>query len=257
MINRSLIFSVLLLGGTFAAAAADPRVHSVMFTPDAVVRFQAKPGYQSSIRFGADERIENVAVGDSASWQVTPNKRGNYLFIKPLVAGARSNLMVITDQRTYLFDLEAVRSAQPVYSLSFDYPAYPAPGSVRPPEPVPVPDSKLAAAAAQPSDPVKLNFGWKSSGAKSLRPARVFDDNRAVYLSWPENIPLPAVLVPAPDGKESPTSYRMENGFIVVEGLPRQIIIRRGRDVATVIAPPAGKAVVTQSASLEISRDRR
>jgi type IV secretion system protein VirB9 len=247
---------LLLLSGAPAAAQPDSRVRSILYKPDTVVRFAARPGYQSSIRFGDDERIENVAVGDSAAWQVTPNKRGNYLFIKPLIVGARSNLMVITDQRTYLFDLEAVRGTHPVYTLRFNYPAFPAPGSVRPPlEPSPAP-AEVALAKAALTPPPKLNFGWKADGAKSLRPARMFDDSKAVYLSWPEKSALPAVLVPAPDGTESPVSYRMENGFIVVEGLPPRIIIRRGKEHATVLA--TGNAVsMVQIAKPETRRGQR
>jgi type IV secretion system protein VirB9 len=228
------------------AAAADARVRTVLFKPETVVRFVGKPGYQSAIRFGPDERIENVAVGDSVSWQVTPNKRGDHLFVKPLAAGARSNLMVVTDKRTYLFDLETGRGAQPVYALSFEYPDYPAPGSI-PPPPEPAPASTSLAQKPPPSAPLpQLHFGWTARGAKALRPARVFDDGQSTYLSWPEKVPLPAVLVPAPDGTESPSNYRMEKGYIIVEGVAPQLILRRGKHSATVTATPrSGKPVRT------------
>jgi type IV secretion system protein VirB9 len=251
-----LALAPLLLVAAPAMANPDPRVQSVLYTPDRVVRFAARPGYQSSIRFGTDERIENVAVGDSAAWQVTPNKRGNYLFIKPLIAGARSNMMVITDQRTYLFDLETARGTQVVYSLSFDYPDYPAPGSVQPPPVVTPPVAETALASAPAALPRKLNFNWKADGAKSLRPSRVFDDSKAVYLSWSETSALPAVLVPAPDGTESPVDYRMDNGFIVIDGMPRRIILRRGKETATVLAT-SNKLTIVQTANSESRRGRR
>lgn len=236
-------------------ASADNRVRSVLFVPNHVIGFVGKPGFQSSIRFGDDERIENVAVGDSATWQVTPNKRGNYLFIKPTIAGARSNLMVVTDQRTYLFDLSAPRGAQPIYALTFDYPAYPAPGSVQPPPPPPTAETapvRQATLTLLPApQPARLNFGWTTTGAKSLRPTRVFSDPASVYLSWPESVALPAILVPAPDGTESPVSYKMDGGYIVVAGLPAQIIIRRGRERAIVSAARVRAAAPTQTASSE------
>lgn len=254
--NRT--FAFLMCVGSIAGASpanVDTRVRSVLFVPNHIIGFVGKPGFQSSIRFGDDERIENVAVGDSAAWQVTPNKRGNYLFIKPTVAGAHSNLMVITDQRTYLFDLSAPRGAQPVYALTFDYPAYPSPGAVQPPPPpapaeaVPVLQARLTLLPAP--EPAKLDFGWHTTGAKSLRPTRVFSDPAAVYLSWPENVALPAILVPAPDGTESPVSYKMDGGYIVIAGLPSQIIIRRGRDRAVVTADRTRPSVPTQTASSE------
>lgn len=236
-------------------ATADTRVRSVLFVPDHVIGFTGKPGFQSSIRFADDERIENVAVGDSAAWQVTPNKRGNYLFIKPTVSGAHSNLMVITDRRTYLFDLNAPRGAEPIYALTFDYPAYPAPGAVQPsPPPVqvatgPVGEDVLTLLAK--TQPQKLDFAWNTSGAKSLRPGRVFSDPAAVYMSWPETVALPAILVPAPDGTESPVSYKMDGGYIVVAGLPSQIIIRSGRERALVSAARPRSITTTQTASSE------
>jgi type IV secretion system protein VirB9 len=247
----------MLLVSTPVAAQPDSRVRSVLFTPDKVVRFVGKPGYQSSIHFGSDERIENVAIGDSAAWQVTPNKRGDYLFIKPLIAGARSNLMVVTDKRTYLFDLEASRAGQPVYALSFEYPDYPAPGSIQPPpEPTPAPAQVAVAAAVAPKPVMKINIAWQVRGARSLRPTRVFDDTKAVYLSWPDASALPAILLPAPDGTESPADYKVEGGYIVVDGLPQQIIIRRGKEQA-IITSARRKAADVQTANAENRRDYR
>ena len=241
-----LSLAVLALASPTALLALDARVRSVLFKPDTVVRFVAKPGYQSAIRFGPDEQIENVAVGDSVAWQVTPNKRGDRLFVKPLVAGARSNMTVVTDMRTYLFDLEATRAAQPIYVLGFEYPAWPAPGAVQPPPPPPAdtPALKAAAADAAQQAPPKLHFGWVSRGAKELLPARTFDDGHSVYLTWPEESPLPAILVAASDGAEGPVNYRMEAGYIVVDGVPSQLILRRGKARAVLSATRAPAAPI-------------
>ena len=237
------------------AIAADARIQSILFKPNAVVRFVGKPGYQSAIRFASDERIENVAVGDSVSWQVTPNKRGDLLFVKPLTGTARSNMMVVTDKRTYLFDMTASRAGVPVYALSFQYPEYPAPGSLQPL--VEINAGPVAIAEKQPVAPLpKLNFAWEARGAKALRPARSFDDGKSVYLSWPEKAALPAVLVAAPDGTESPSNYRMEDGYIIVEGVPGQVIIRRGKDSATVTAMRR-PAKVVRTADTETRHERR
>ena len=51
-----------------------------------IVQILGKAGIQSTIEFAADERIENVAVGDSSAWQITPNRRASLLFVKPLSA---------------------------------------------------------------------------------------------------------------------------------------------------------------------------
>ncbi|HVF82998.1 MAG TPA: TrbG/VirB9 family P-type conjugative transfer protein [Sphingomicrobium sp.] len=257
---KSAVLSIALTLLTMTAApavaiAADARIQSILFKPNSVVRFVGKPGYQSAIRFASDERIENVAVGDSVSWQVTPNKRGDLLFVKPLTGTARSNMMVVTDKRTYLFDMTASRAGVPVYALSFQYPDYPSPGSLQPL--VEATSSPVVIAEKQPLAPLpRLNFAWEARGAKALRPARAFDDGKSVYLSWPEKAPLPAVLIPAPDGTESPSNYRMEDGFIIVEGVPGQVIIRRGKDSATV-TPMRRRAEVVRTADTETRHERR
>lgn len=241
------LFAAAALAAAAPATAGDGRVRSLMFAPDEVVHFVGKPGYQSTIRFGADERIENVAVGDSVAWQVTPNKRGDLLFVKPMLPGAKSNLAVITDKRTYLFDLTAPRGAQPVYALSFDYPDYPAPGSIAPP-PEPAPAAPVFVAKA-PVEPPKFNFGWVVRGSKSLAPVRAFDDGKSVYIGWPTDKPLPAVLVAVSKDAEGPVDYRMENGFIVVDGLPGELILRRGKDSATITAPKPDRRNIRTAAT--------
>ena len=250
----TVLAALSVIAAASPALAADPRVRSVPFEPDTVFQFVGQPGYQSAIRFGPDESIENVAVGDSVAWQVTPNKRGDHLFIKPMLAGARSNMTVVTTKRTYLFDLRAPRGAQPVYALSFEYPAYPAPGAVQPP-PVSEPAVAMAVVAPQPVPAPILNFGWVPKGDKTLLPARTFDDGKAVYLSWPEGSPLPAVLVAASDGAEGPINYRVDKGYIVVDGIPRELILRRGKHRATVTAPKPPKTFRT--AATETRRGSR
>jgi type IV secretion system protein VirB9 len=239
-----LLWAMAALAATTPAMASDARVRSLLFAPNKVVQFVGKPGFQSTIRFGPDERIENVAVGDSVAWQVTPNKRGDLLFVKPMLAGAKSNMAVITDKRTYLFDLSAPRGAQPIYALSFDYPDYPAAGAIAPP-PSAAPAAPVVAVQV-PVVPPKFNFGWVIKGARSLAPARAFDDGRSLYIGWPDNKPLPAVLVAASEGVEGPIDYRMENGFIVVDSIPRELILRRGKEVVTVTAAkPAARTLRT------------
>ena len=96
-----------------------------MYDEAKVVRVEGRVTVQASIMFGDDEVIENVAIGDSSTWQVTPNKRANILFVKPLDARASTNLTVITSKRTYLFDLVANPNAKPLYLMRFAYPDEP------------------------------------------------------------------------------------------------------------------------------------
>ena len=66
----------------------DPRIHVVAYDParwSSCTACWATSSPSSSTR---QERIENVAIGDSLGWQVTPNRKANLLFLKPMAAPA-------------------------------------------------------------------------------------------------------------------------------------------------------------------------
>jgi type IV secretion system protein VirB9 len=230
----------MILALALALAAADPRVAVRPYEPARVTLLRGRSGIQSTISFGPDERIENVAIGDSATWQVTPNRRANLLFVKPVKARARTNMTVVTDRRTYLFDLVAAPRGAALYALSFSYSEPPV--IATPPAPATPPQVVLAAAEPRPTD---LNFAWMGKGAKRLLPARSFDDGKSLYLAWPKDSPLPAMLAVGPDGSEGPVNYAMRGDYIVIEGIPGRLILRSGADSATLSAAPSAASVRT------------
>lgn len=241
--NKS--FGLCLLGASaFAAAlatpvlAADPRLVTRTYNPDEVVRIDGKPGVQAAITFDEGEHIENVAIGDSNAWQVTPNKRANALFVKPLAANARSNMTVITDRRTYYFDLVASPQAKPLYVLRFAYADEPKTGAAMPQTGLNGEEAALAAGAL-PADPAALNFGWTRKGKVNLMPARIYDDGTSVYVSWNAGEPVPAILIKDATGAEGPVNYSVRGDVIVIDGVPSQIVLRRGKDAATLDRAPS------------------
>jgi len=243
MIRKVSFAALAVLGCSAAGAAADNRIRSLAYDPNHIVQILGKPGIQSTIEFGEDERIENVAVGDSNAWQITPNHRASLLFVKPLAARSRTNMTVVTDRRTYMFDLVAGdRWTTPIYALKFSYPNDKrAEAEAKAAQPVTV------AAAAEPTAAMtadKLHFDWQSKGYGKLVPSRVFDDGSAVYLSWNKEVPLPAILTMSEDRKEGPLSYKMSGEYIVVSPIPQNMVLRYGNRMAVLwttrrIAPPA------------------
>jgi type IV secretion system protein VirB9 len=233
MIRKVSFAALAVLGCTSMSAAADTRIRSLPYDPDHIVQILGKAGIQSTIQFAPDERIENVAVGDSNAWQITPNHRASLLFVKPLAPRSRTNMTVVTDRRTYMFDLVAGdKWTTPVYALKFTY------RNEKPPEPEAKPGQsapQLAVAAAPPSPTMtadKLHFDWQSKGYGKLVPSRVFDDGAAVYLSWNRETPLPAILTISEDRKEGPLTYRMSGEYIVVSPIPQNMVLRYGNRMA-------------------------
>ena len=232
MIRRVSFVAFALLGCTSAVAASDNRIRTLTYDSNQIVRIMGKGGIQSTIEFGADERIENVAVGDSAAWQITPNRRASLLFVKPLVGRSRTNMTVVTDRRTYMFDLVAgEKLAAPVYALKFSYP------NEKVVEPAGKGAQAVVAAAAPAQAPAittadKLHFDWSSKGYGKLLPARVFDDGASLYMAWNKDTPLPAILTQSEDRKEGPVKYRMSGEYIVISPIPANLVLRYGKKVA-------------------------
>lgn len=219
------------------ADAEDARLVEMRYQPARVYRVEGKPKVQATIRFAEDEAIENVAIGDSNAWQVTPNKRANLLFVKPLMARANTNMTVVTNRRTYLFDLVASPSARPLYVLSFTYPDEPKPAAAASSQMAQLGTGEGADPAPTPAaiDPAELNFAWKRSGDEKLLPENVFDDGEATFLTWPEGRAVPAILITDSEGTEGPVNFTVRGNTIVVEGVHRQIVLRSGRDKALVV----------------------
>ena len=255
MIRKVSFAALAVLGCTAASAAADSRIRSLAYDPDRIVQVLGRTGIQSTIQFDGDERIQNVAVGDSSKWQVTPNHGATLLFVKPLAPRVRTNMTVVTDRRTYMFDLVAGdRSTTPVYALKFSYPNDKrVEASVKPAE-----QPVTTAAAAQQSATATaetLHFDWQSKGERKLIPSRVFDDGTAVYLSWNRETPLPAILTMSEDRKEGPVNYRMSGDYIVISPIPQNMVLRYEKRMALLwttrrVAPPPAAPTVSPPANI-------
>lgn len=220
------------------ALADDPRLVEVLYDADRVVRINGKTRVQATIKFGDDEAIENVAIGDSQSWQVTPNKRANLLFVKPLSPTATTNMTVVTSKRTYLFDLVANPRNQPIYVLSFAYPEAPVPREQLEPTERETATAAEMAAATDPYavvDPTALNFEWVKRGDTGLLPVRAYDDGRATFLSWPSDRSVPAILIKDHEGTEGPVNFTVRGDTIIVQGVPREIVLRAGEEAASLV----------------------
>lgn len=233
--NRLLLPALVAAAAPLAPAHADNRLVERLYDPAKVVVVEGKTNVQATIAFAEDETIENVAIGDSASWQVTPNKRANLLFVKPLAPRASTNMTVVTNERTYLFDLVAKPDAKALYVLRFTYPEEP----VSEEEPAQLAGEANAvemAAASDPyavADPARLNFAWQSKGSAKLFPSEVYDDGDATFLTWPADATIPAILIKDRKGTEGPVNYAVRGETTVVDGVPPEIILRWGDDVAT------------------------
>jgi type IV secretion system protein VirB9 len=197
-----------------AETGGDPRIQSVAYAADQVILLEGSPGYQITLELSPDERAETIAVGDSSAWQVTANKRGDLLFVKALAGGVSTNMTVITNVRTYNFDLAPVSSGQMAYTVRFHYP------------PPAAAEEDLADAAAEGR--------YRLGGDKALRPSEISDDGVHTYIRWPKDRALPAVYAVTDSGSEMLVNGMMrEDDLFVIDSISRKLVFRIDGDVAT------------------------
>jgi len=199
----------------------DPHLQTVDYGSGQIVQLRGAPGYQLMVELSPDEAVQSVALGDSAAWQVSVNKAGDRLFLKPTQGDVSTNMTVVTSVRVYNFDLVALTEVAPdlPYTVRFRYPVQ----EVRTAE---VASGDSSAAARQASR-------YKISGDRLLRPTSVTDDGQRTYIKWPGISPIPAVYAPDRLGNEALVNGMMGTDDVyVVDGVPQQLIFRIDRSVA-------------------------
>ena len=224
------------------AGPSDPRIKVVDYDPWAVVKVTGVFRTATQILLGEDEAILHVAVGDATGWDVAAEK--NILFVKPKAPRGPTNLIVTTSRpngstRTYTFELatragsSARGTSDTVFGLRFRYPG----------------DEKAAALASLSAEAAAVerkvielkldravvegrrNLNYAVQGASALQPSEVSDNGRFTVLRFPANQPVPTLYQVESSGAESLVPFDVRGEFVVVHGVPRQLRLRRGREV--------------------------
>jgi type IV secretion system protein VirB9 len=196
----------------------DPRIQTIDYDPDDVVALRVATGYALTVEFSPDERIENVALGNSATWQAVTNHRADHLFIKPMQGATNTNLTVVTDTREYNFDLTAVPAPDgttPV-SLRFTYP--------------------VTLDQVRPQEAPKAHFRFAGAGA--IRPASMYDDGTSTFIVWRDDSQIPAIFMLNDQNVEVLINGAMRNGKYVVDLIADRFIFRLANQKATATRVP-------------------
>lgn len=208
----------------------DHRVRIVTYQPDEVYTFTGHYRYQSSIEFSADEEIKTISMGDSTAWMLNPS--GNRLFLKPLEQDATTNMTLITNKHTYLFELHAretddINDPNMIFIMRFFYPDEAGQGVSHYLDAVPQPDLE--------KDAAKYNFQYTISGGDEFAPLRIFDDGEFTYFQFKnKNAEVPAFFVVDSKGNESMINYRTRGDYIVIERVAARFTLRHGAEIVCV-----------------------
>jgi type IV secretion system protein VirB9 len=237
---------------TAHAIATDSRIRTVRYSPNEVYQFIGHYGYQSAIELEEGEKIQTVSVGDSIAWLINPS--ANRIFLKPIEQNAMTNMTVITDKRTYLFELHAeetkdIRDKNMVFAYRFIYPQ--ADSSA-------VDFSQMDSVPDIEKEPEKYNFNYSIRGSNVIEPIRIFDDGEFTYFEFKDkNAEIPAFFRVNSSGDEELINFRKRGNYIVVERVASRFTLRRGPDIICVYneAMPMAMTPVHEKPFLQKVRD--
>lgn len=213
--------------------AVDSRIRVMVYSPHDVFKFTGYYGYQATIELAKDEEIVSISMGDTTSWQIVP--AGFRIFIKPMESDATTNMTLITNKRTYFFELHAedaqdISDPDLVFNVKFLYPDENSDGGLK----------KYTADSSAPdlSHPEKYNFNYAISGNDEIAPIKVFDDGEFTYLQFHDkNAEMPAIFAVDEELHESMVNSRVSPttpGLIIVEQVFPKLSARLGKKVVCI-----------------------
>lgn len=229
--------------GSASAGARDARIRVEQYDPDRVVRIYTAVGNPTLIQFEDDERVENepksmIGLGDAKAWSVGP--RGSNIMLKPKVKQPDTKLLVVTNKRTYAFEIKTAAKAgvQPTLIVRFNYP-----------------DTKARVARAEASKQEAIaqrlqqisgkggnsagagrNRNYMKRGDEALAPSQVEDDGRFTFMRFDSTRELPVVYKLLPDGREALINFHMDSdtGTVVIHETAANFILRYGKSVMAI-----------------------
>ena len=193
------------------------------WTEGALYRLYTSPEKVSTIALQPSEELIDVSTGDTVRWVIGDTASGQgstrrvHILVKPTLPDIQTNLVILTDRRTYHVELISTKQAY-MASISWTYPT----------------DSLVALhkqnLAAQETEERladrgvrldNLNFRYRIEGDDPpWRPLRAFDDGHKVFIQMPSGLSqgeAPPLFVAGADGRSNLVNYRVRGSYYIVD----------------------------------------
>ena len=219
------------------------------FEPGRLYTIHASPRFLTTIQLKPGEKLISKAAGDTVRWVLGETQAGSgeaaqvTIFVKPIRPDLRTNIVLTTDQRTYLID--AASSATRAYTsvLSWNYPQDQARELAAERQRAAQADLARTASSVQDGVPIeRLNFGYAITPIKSRpppwQPVRVFDDGAKTYVEFPADLATsqaPPLFLLGADGQAELVNYRLRGRYYVVDRLIDAAELRLGDKRQTIV----------------------
>lgn len=230
-----LIFSVLSQAAVYPEGTVfDKRIRYVTYNSDDVVVVKTRLDSVTVIQLEEGEHLNSaesaLAIGNKHGWSIAV--REHNIIVKPLpdydfpLAGfPKTNINVISNKRSYTFDLvEAKKEEDVSFFVRFKYPKIVDKSEIE--------ENKKKQNIPLCSDGAR-NFEYFKYGDDDLAPTKVWDDGKFTCFKYPNNKPLPAVYkyMPETDLKETLVNFNVKDDTIVVQTTANEFRLRLGDKV--------------------------
>ena len=211
----------------------DVRVRHVNWSASDVIRIDTALLVNTAVELGPGDRINQVLLGDSESFEVEVLSNRNTVSIKPVVGGAATNMTIYTNRRAISFSLTEGRSRTPTFRIV-----------VNMPNDAPAAPQRLGGGR---------DVGYQFSNDSSLRPLRVWNDGTSTFFEFATDL-RPSIFGLNAGGYEITQNSQTRGSVVRVNGVHDDYTIRIGEDYVCIRRVEGGFTTVI--ATVEALRAR-
>jgi P-type conjugative transfer protein TrbG len=212
------------------------------FEPGRLYTVHASPHFLTAITLRPGEKLISKAAGDTIRWVLGETVQGAgasqqvIVMVKPIRGNLRTNIILTTDQRTYLLDARSYEGDTYTSVISWNYPQE----QMRDVQAARAAEAQSVVASGLAID--SLHFGYDvrtiHSRKPSWQPIRVFDDGLKTYIQFPTNMAAteaPPLFLIGADKQVQLVNYRYLGGYYIVDRLIDVAELRLGEKNQTVV----------------------
>lgn len=205
----------------------DHRIRTISYNPDDVTQIETVIGVATHIELEPGEKVITPAFGDSDAYQF--GSEGHHVFLKPIADQADTNLVLVTDRRSYAFRLSLRDDRNnAIYQVRFSYPEEEAERR------------RIALEEERRRQRVEdgfsqqrdaYNLEYTMAGDEELAPINAWDNGEHTFFKFQGNREIPSIFYVNADGEESlvnRTTRGESNNIIVIHTVAAEYRLRLG-----------------------------
>lgn len=280
--KKSIIILIVLSLFSFYAHALDTpksskfddRMQYINYKSNDVTEVKAREGYVTAIKFADDEKVSDIAVGFDQGWDIKDNNNNVYIrpkaveqnntVFEPNAKEWNTNLLIVTNKRSYAFDLRLVENGKEsnAYFMKFAYPTEEqmkreaeakakatAEAKIRTEAKAKAEKKAIEQALDKFTVPRNWDYTMKvGKNSREIAPKFVYDDGVRTYIGFDTVSTIPAVFYYQGEQEMMSNASSKKQGsytVIVVHKTANRFILRNGDQVVGLLNYGFGKNPTT------------